>query len=928
MKPVYFVLYLLLLSGTCFAQPTQKANPKDKLNVTYLLCNNSENPMGIDQQKVYLSWTLWAPLRNTVQTAYHIIVAENHADLAANKGTIWDSGKQNTDRSIQIEYTGRALQAAKKYYWKVKVWDNKGNASAWSKTSFWQMGLSEAADWKGARWIAFDTLAQEKQIIPGIHGGGDPKLGPGKSVQPLFRKEVKLSKTLKQATMFISGLGHFELNVNGKKAGDHFLDPGWTKYDKQAQYVTFDLTSQLKPGKNALGVSLGNGFYYTPRERYRKVTLAFGYPKVIGRLLIEYTDGTKENIVTDASWKTTAGPITFSSIYGGEDYNATLEKKGWDLPGYSDEQWKTPVLTTGPSIVSAQSQEPLRIFEQFQTKKITQPKPGIWLYDLGQNASAIPCLSIKGKKGMTVRMIPAELLNEDGTVNQSASGGPYYFDYTLKGEALESWQPQFTYYGFRYVQVEGVVPQGQPNPNNLPVLTELKSLHLRNAARSAGTFSTTHELFNKTHTLIDWAVRSNMMSVFTDCPHREKLGWLEEVHLMGGSIRYNYDIASLCRKVVKDMIISQTDNGLIPDIAPEYVQFSGGFRDSPEWGSNGVILPWYLYEWYGDIEVLKESYAMMEKYIAYLDSKTKGNILSHGLGDWFDIGPKKPGVAQLTPKEVTATTIYYYDLIILSKVAAVLNKTADREKYLRKANEVKASYNTAFFNKETKQYSTGSQTANAMSVYLGLVDPGDKQAVVDNLVKEIKGRNNALSAGDIGYRYVLRVLEEAGRSDVIFDMNNRSDVPGYGWQLDHGATALTESWQAYGFVSNNHFMLGHLMEWFYSGLAGIRQAPGDIAFKNMEIRPAIVGNIAQASGSYQSPYGQIRSSWKATDQSFNLDVKIPVNTTALIYIPNTGNKTVHESGKKVPASGAVQFVKYENGHSIYKVGSGSYSFSY
>ncbi|WP_316791975.1 family 78 glycoside hydrolase catalytic domain [Pedobacter frigoris] len=919
--------WLLFSFITCFSQNTKRIISDNNPLVANLRCGSNENPLGVDQQKVYLSWQLTSRLRNVSQSAWQVLVASSLADLNNNKGTAWDSGKQQAEQSIQIEYSGKPLMAAEKYYWKVKVWDNKGNESAWSKPAFWQMGLLKPADWKNAKWIAYDTLSASKKIIPGIHGGGDPKLGPGKSVQPLLRREVQLKKKVKQATMFISGLGHFELNVNGKKAGDHFLDPGWTKYDEQAQYVTFDLTGQLKQGKNVLGVSLGNGFYYTPRERYRKITVAFDYPKLIGRLLIEYSDGTFENIITDESWKTIPGPITFSSIYGGEDYNATHEKKGWDLPGYDDRQWKKAILTSGPSMISAQSQAPIKIFEQFYTKKITQPKPGVWVYDVGQNASAIPWISVNGKRGMTVRLTPAELLNEDGTVNQSAAGQPYYFDYTLKGEGLETWQPQFTYYGFRYIQVEGAVPENQENPKKMPVIAELKSLHMRNAARSTGTFSTSNQLFNKTSALIDWSVRSNMMSVFTDCPHREKLGWLEEVHLMGGSIRYNYDIASLCRKVLKDIIVSQTDDGLIPDIAPEYVQFDDGFRDSPEWGSTGVILPWYLYEWYGDKEVLEESYSMMEKYVSYLSSKAKSNILSHGLGDWFDIGPNAPGEAQLTPKQVTATSIYYYDLVILSKAAAVLNKREDSDKYLRKANEVKAAYNAAFFNRETKQYSTGSQTANAMSVYLGLVDPKDKEAVVDNLVKEIKGRNNALSAGDIGYRYVLRVLEEAGRSDVIFDMNNRSDVPGYGWQLDHGATALTESWQAYGFVSNNHFMLGHLMEWFYSGLAGIQQGKDDIAFKQIVLRPSVVGDVSRASASYQSPYGQISSAWEKIESGFNFNVQIPVNTTATVYVPNPKGKEVKERGMKITGQDDIQFIKQENGCSVYKIGPGTYSFS-
>ena len=720
--------------------------------------------------------------------------------------------------------------------------------------------------------------------------------------------------------MFISGLGHFEMNLNGKKVGDHFLDAGWVNYQKEALYVSFDLTSQLKQGENAIGILLGNGFYFTPSGRYRKLTVAYGYPKMICRLLVNYQDGTSENIVSNTSWKAAPGPITFSAIYGGEDYDATKEQAGWDTPGFNDKGWKNATITGGPPQLNAQSTEPLKVFEVFDAKKITQPKPGIWVYDMGQNASGIPQVTVKGKKGDTIKITPAELLTTDGLANQNATGKSHYYTHVLKGDGTETWQPRFTYYGFRYIQVEGGIPQGESNTNNKPAITALKALHTRNSADKTGDFTCSNELFNKTRTLINWAIESNMTSVLTDCPHREKLGWLEEDHLVGNSIQYNYEIGSLFKKMVNDMRLSQTEDGLVPEIAPEFTVFDGGFRDSPEWGSNSIILPWYIYQWYGDKQTLFDSYDMMKRYVDYLEKKSNNHILTQGLGDWYDLGPNRPGFSQLTPQGITATAYYYYDLGIIAKIARMMGKEADAAMYEKRAVEVKKVFNDKFFDKGTKQYGTGSQAANAIAVYMGLVAPDDKAAVVENIVKDVHAHNNSLTAGDIGYRYLLKVLDEAGRSDVIFDMNNQSDKPGYGYQLAKGATALTESWQALPSVSNNHFMLGHLMEWFYEGLAGIRPADGAVAYNKIVIRPQPVGDVTSAKASYQSAYGLISSDWKKQDKTFDLTIHIPVNTTASVYLPVDIASKITMNDK--PVSG----VYYNDKGVMVQVGSGVYAF--
>ncbi|UOR03539.1 glycoside hydrolase family 78 protein [Hymenobacter aerilatus] len=900
-----------------------------RLTVSQLHCNDQSAPQGIQSRTPALSWELASDQRNTTQTAYRILVADSEKSLAKNVGNVWDSQKTTSPASIQVRYAGRPLEPNKTYYWKVKTWDNHGQESGWSAGAAWHTGLFAASDWQGAQWIGYEKLPEQHVNVLPVDGKKDTY--NDNNVLPLLRKEFAARKKVKSATLFISGLGQFEAVLNGQKVGSHFLDPGWTKYDQQAQYVTFDVTKQVRKSSNALGVLLGNGFYYVPpvKGRFRKLKVAFGYPKLICRLAVEYKDGSRQDIVSDQSWKTAPGPITFSSIYGGEDYNATLEQPGWATPGFNDNSWKAALPVAGPPELLAQQQEPLQVFDTFQPQRVTQPTPGQWVYDFGQNVSGIVELQVRGHRGDTVRIAPAELLAADGTATQKNSGRPYYFTYILKGDGVETWRPRFSYYGFRYAQVTGGVPKGEANSNGRPEIISLTSLHTRNAAPRVGEFSCSNDLFNRTNTLIDWAIKSNLASVFTDCPHREKLGWLEETHLMGASMRYNYDIATLCRKTIQDMQASQLPSGLVPEIAPEYVKFEWGgdiFRDSPEWGSASVLLPWYVYQWYGDQQVLRDAYPMMQRYVAYLGTQAKDHINSKGLGDWYDLGPKPPGTSQQTPMGVTGTAMYYHDLTILAQIARLLGKTTEATSYEQLAGEVRKAFNQKFFNPSTKQYATGSQAANAMAVYMGLVEGKDKVAVVENLVRDIQSRDNALTAGDIGYRYVLRVLEDAGRSDVIFTMNNRSDVPGYGYQLAQGATALTESWAALPTVSNNHLMLGHLMEWFYGGLAGIRPAEGSVAFNKIDIRPEPVGDVTSAKASYHSPYGLIADEWKKTAAGFELTATIPANTTATVYLPATAASTITESGQPLAQRPELKILGVADGRARVGVGSGTYRF--
>ena len=893
-----------------------------------LTCEQQENPVGIDTQTPCFSWKIASQQRGFRQSAYRIQLF----DTPDNNIPIWDSQKQLTDKSILIPYSGDRLDAAKTYYWRVMCWDNLNEASPWSTVNTFTTGLFSEKDWGKAQWIAFEKDNKAERIVPALHGltndaqsrFGDKVTGLYKL--PQFRKEISLKKEVAQALVFVSGMGHFDLFINGSKVGNNFLDPGWTQYDERALYVSFDVTGQLQQGGNALGVMLGNGFYNIPRERYWKILASFGAPKMILKLCVTYTDGTSEEIVSDKTWKTAESPITYSSIYGGEDYDATREQNGWMLSGFNDAKWQKALPVGNSVALHSQQSPPLKVRDYLSATRIYKNEKGYWLYDLGQNFSGIIHIKLKGEEGQKVVFRPAELLNSDATVNQSASGEPFWFAYTTKGEGVEVWQPQFTYYGFRYVQIEGAVPAGEDNPDGLPVIEELIGLHTANSAEEAGTFHCSKPMFNEIYRLIDWAMRSNMASVLTDCPHREKLGWLEEAYLMQYSLQYRYNLSTLYGKIMKDMQTAQHPNGTIPTIAPEFVHFDGGFEDTPEWGSAFIICPWYIYQWYGDDRLLSTYYPYMQRYLDYLTSRSDGHIVAYGLGDWFDIGPGHPGVSQLTSNGVTATATYYYNTTLMAQIASLLNKPTDARRYNAMAKEIKAAFNEKYFDKSTGKYDRNSQTASAISLYFGLVDDEYKTKVLDNLVEDIRSRGNALTAGDVGYRYVLRVLEGNNASDVIFDMNSKYNVPGYGWQLAHGATALTEAWQAYGFVSNNHFMLGHLMEWLFSGLGGLRQAEGSIAYKTVLIDPQPVGDVKFAETSYNSPYGQIACRWEQRESSYLLKVDIPANSEAIICLPAADAAKVTEYGVPLSDVAAVSLMGEENGKLKVKAGSGSYLF--
>lgn len=890
-------------------------------------CNNLVNPTGTSASPVF-SWINSSGVRGAAQTAYQIILDTDESSLKKETECMWNSGQVVSASSYGVK-PGFSFNPATKYFWKVRSWDSEGVPSRWSEPATFVTGLFSEDDWRSSKWIGYENMPDSLMLVPGVHGNGNNlgEIAKKRSTVPYFRREFNITKKVKNAFLYISGLGHYELYVNGRKAEDRFLAPGWTDYDKTCYYNSYDITSQLNKGENAIGVIVGNGFYNINRERYRKLVIAYGAPKMIARLIIRYEDGTTGAIVSDDSWLTAPSPVTFTSIYGGEDYDASCEQNGWSSPGFDAGKWEKAIIVKNPAgTLNPEFDHPLKVMQEFTPVKITQVNDTSFIYDFGQNCSGIINLKIKGEAGKTTRLWPAELLGKDSLANQKASGYPYFWSYTTSGRGDEEWRPRFTYYGFRYVQVTGAVPEGEPNPAMLPVISELKLLHTRNSSPAAGSFKCSNEHFNKVYTLIDWAIKSNLASVATDCPHREKLGWLEQTHLMGNSISYAYDIHNLYDKIVDDMIGSQLENGLVPDIAPEYVEFVSGFRDSPEWGSACIIVPWDLYKWYGDIEAIEKAYPMMQNYISYLNILAPEGILRHGLGDWYDLGPEFPGEAQLTPKAVTATSIYYFDAKLMAEMAVILGREGDEIYYTDLAEQIKTAFNNEFYDPATGIYSLGSQTAYAMPLFFGMVEDSCRSRVVENLVASIRAGDNSLTAGDIGYRYLLRALEQEGQSQLIFNMNSKTDVPGYGFQLSKKATALTESWAGLTEVSNNHMMLGHLMEWFYSGLGGIRQHESSNAYDHIVIEPQIAGDVTWAEATCSSVHGEILTSWNISADGLDLKVSIPVGSVATVVVPSAEAGKITESGSPLQNSAVFTSVRTESGKTYIEVPSGEYSF--
>jgi alpha-L-rhamnosidase len=866
------LLLLLTLPAHLIAQ-------KQTITPVKLQAANKIDPIGFDQSSLVFGWTLRsepATGRDVRQSAYRILVASSAQKLDRQIGDVWDSRRVTAQTFWQLPYRGADLRSQTEYFWKVQAWDGSGTPGPWSAPAHFTTGILHPADWT-AKWIAAPATGASAPL-------------------PVFRKDVNLAGQVAQALLSVSGLGQYEVRLNGSDVTKTVLNPAWSNYRKTAPYDTYDVTTLLHTGSNAVAVLLGNGMYNVEQTkgRYTKFTGSFGAVKFILQMEVRYRDGTSRRFISDASWLTHPGPITFSSIYGGEDFDAGALPAGWDMAGFKGAGWQPVVEVDGPGgALEAEPSSPMVIAQTYKPVAVSHPLPGIAVYDLGENMSGWPEISVRGPAGSRVTLLPGELLAKDGTVSQhstnAAPGHAVLYRYTLRGDAAaEHWHPRFTYHSFRYVQVTA---EPAAVGEAMPEVLELAGDFVHADAPVIGTFETSDALFDRIHTLIDRAVLSNLASVMTDCPSREKLGWLEQTYLNAATLMLNYDVTGLYEKMSRDILEAQLPNGLVPSIAPEYVAFvdakgdSTAFRDSPEWGSAIILSPWALYQYTGDIEPLRASYAAMQRYADYLESRAVDGMIDYGLGDWYDIGPKPPGPSQLTSRKVTATGVYYEDLVALTRIAALLGRPDDAASYKARADRERELFNQALFHPETGQYDLGSQTANAIPLALGMVPPEHVQAVLDHLVADIHAHGDHVTAGDVGFHYVVRALTNFHRSDVLAAMFSRTDSPSYGYQLAQGATTLTEAWDANPNSSQNHFMLGHGEEWFYRGLAGLTLDMARGPDEAISLRPSLLAGIAQASATHRTPMGEVSIAWKRDGDSAAVDAIIPVGARARLLLP-------------------------------------------
>lgn len=911
-------------------------SPDDKILKTIqspinLLCEYADNPIGIDVLKPRFSWVLRHPERGRKQSAYQILVTGSSDNLLKDKGDIWDSNKVESDESVNIEYAGKPLKSKIAYYWKVRWWDDEGQASPYSEIAFFKMGLLIKKDWK-AKWIAGNNL---------------------------LRKQFDIKREIEQARAYICGLGWYELRINGKKVGDHQLDPGQTDYEKVVLYATYDITDYLKKGENAAGVMLGRGRYvqdWSGAGVIERLTAEKNaVPKVIMQLEIQFKNGSRKTFVTDETWKVTDSPILEDDIYNGETYDARLEKAGWDNAGYNDSRWKRAIATNPPNgqLISQGTLPPIKAIKTIQPLTVTNPQSGVFVYDLGQNFTGWVRLTVSGPRGSEVKMRFAELAYPDGMINSTPNRVARVTDtYLLKGDGTEVYEPRFTYHGFRFVEVTGYP--------GTPSLNTIQGIVVHSAVEPVGGFKCSNQLINKIHENVLWTQLSNLFSVPTDCPQRnERMGWMGDAQLVVEESIFNFDMAAFYTKWLRDIRASQREDGSVSDVVPPYWQ---RYPADPPWGTACIVVPWNLYLYYDDTRILEENYALMKNWVNFLTTRTKGHLVQYSkYGDWCPPGKMR---SYDTPGVLISSWCYYYDALTLSNIARILGKTSDARKYTVLSESIKKAINKEFLEEEYYSHNSRiadpllllesyapsdrknrrrgtlySQTANILPLYMDMVPEDKKETVLQRFIENIEVTHDChVDTGILGTRYIFETLTKYGRPDLAYRIATQTTYPSWGYMIKEGATTIWERWEymaGKGMNSHNHIMFGTVDTWFYRVLAGINQDPSAPGFKKIKIKPYILGDLTHASASIKTIRGSVSSSWKKGKNGLTLEVILPVNCEAEISIPVSGlkNPVVKESGKVtyknntfVKGISGIAVVKRDNEYITFTAGSGVYSF--
>jgi len=905
----------------------QNIRSRDGLRPANLRCEYRVEPLGIDAHRPRLSWGVESAERCQMQTAYQIQVASDPRLLKKNSPDLWDSGKVDSAETIQAAYGGKPLEPRMRCYWRVRVWDKAGRVSAWSKPATWEMGLLEPGDWE-AQWINDGKPAPERDED---FYRDDPA--------PLFRKEFPVRKRVARARLYICGLGYYEAFLNGDRVGDHRLDPGWTTYGKRALYSTYDVTSRLRKGQNGLGVMLGNGWYNPLPMRMwgwlnLREHLAVGRPRLLAQLFIEYADGSSEIIVTDDSWKVADGPILRNSIYLGEVYDARKEQPGWDRAGFDDSLWRAAASAKEPvGALRSQSQPPIKITATLKPVAITEPSPGVFIFDMGRNFAGWARLRVKGPAGTKVQMRFGELLHPDGTLNAMTSvcgqikaegrggpGAPALADqkdiYILKGRGTEVYTPRFTFHGFRYVELTGY--PGRPTRG------AIEGLRLNAAVEPAGAFECSNEILNRIQEMVQWTFLSNLFSVQSDCPHREKFGYGGDIVATGEAFIHNFDMATFYGKAVSDLADAARPGNRLTETAPYVGIADEGFGEGSGpigWTLAYPYLQWMLYQYYGDRQIIADHYETTRRHVEFLRSQAEDHLIDRGISDHESLDPK--------PVALTGTAFYYHHVELLAKFAEILGRTEDARHYSALAAQVKEAFINRFLEAGGDRFDSGTQACQAFALYFDLVPPGEREAALKVLEQEVLERHQGhLATGIFGTRYLLRVLSDLDRAEIAYGIAAQKDFPGWGHMLANGATTLWEHWEfSDNTYSHNHPMFGSVSAWFFETLAGIRPDSGAAGFDRILIKPAPVGDLKWARARYDSVRGRIESEWRLKRNTFSLDVTLPANTTATVYVPARREGDVTESGKLATEAEGVRFLRMEDGAAVYQVGSGRYRFA-
>jgi alpha-L-rhamnosidase len=882
-----------------------------------LRCEYISNPLGIDSKKPRLSWTFPADERNYHQTAFEIIISENEAELKSGRGNVWTSGKTANKNSSLIEYNGAALTSFTRYYWAVRTYDVADKVSEWSSVAWFETSMLQQSDWT-AQWIGDGS----KPFVNDADAYNNDQI-------PLFRKGFAATKKIATARLYITGLGYYEAYLNGKKIDDHVLDPGWTTYRRQVQYAIYDVTTLINSGSNALGVMLGNGWWNPlPFKFFGRWDLRdfqqTGRPCLKAELHLHYSDGSIEKIITDTSWKTTTGPIVRNNVYLGEHYDARLEIPDWNMSKSKYSKWKNASVVQGPDgILSAQMQPPIRVTKVIKPISVTEWKPGIFIVDMGQNFAGVVQINVKGPAGTKITMRSGEGLFNDGSLNVMTTvatqikkggikGGPgspetawQEDSYILKGSGTETWSPRFTFHGFRYVEVTGW--PGKPTIENF------KGLRMNSDLQSNGSFTCSNESFNKLHDVIQWTFLSNVFSVQSDCPGREKMGYGADMVVSANAFIYNYDMSNFYTKAINDFANEQRPLGGITEIAPFTGIDDRGYGDLSGpmgWQLGFTFLQKQLYDFYGDSRVIENQYPAVQKQIEFLKSQAKNNLFYWDISDHEALEPK--------PESFSASVFYYHHVLLAAEFAGILGKKEDSIKYAKLHQQIKKRITDVYYIPNTGRFDNGTQAAQIFGLWYKLSP--DKKESLKQLYDELKRHDDHLTTGIFTTKMFFDVMREEEKSDVAYAVVNQKTYPGWLHMLEEGATTLWETWKfPETGPSRNHPMFGSVDEWFYRSILGINPlTPG---FEKFMIKPQLSHELSFAKGSYESVRGKIVSDWKIVGDKFSLTVQVPGNTSAEVWIPARENSAITEGDHSVTN------IKYEDGYAVVNVGSGKYTFT-